>query len=268
LIVIIFAGLDIGSTTGKAVLLDEDGKIIATYIMQATPNPEQTARMCLNTVLEQSGHKEEEIGFMVGTGYGRVKIPFASENISEISCHAMGAKWLCPTVRTVIDIGGQDCKAISVREDGRVKEFVMNDKCAAGTGRFMEGQARVMGVKIEDFSELYQRAKNPTSISSQCSVFAESEIISQLNKGDSISDIVAGIHASIVTRLVSLLRRVELVNDLTITGGCAKNDGLMAMLQDKAGVKIVHLPEDPQLVGALGAAVLARDRRLKKQEAA
>ena len=264
----IFAGLDIGSTTGKAALLDESGKIIGTYIMQATPNPEQTARLCLNAVLEKSGHKEEELGFMVGTGYGRVKIPFASENISEISCHAMGAKWLCPTVRTVIDIGGQDCKVISVRDDGRVKEFVMNDKCAAGTGRFMEGQARVMGVKISDFSRLSLESKNPTFISSQCSVFAESEIITQLNKGSSISDVVAGIHSSIVLRLVGLLRRIDLQEDLTVTGGCAKNEGLISMLQEKAGVKIVRLTEDPQLVGALGAAVLARDRWLKKEAAA
>jgi predicted CoA-substrate-specific enzyme activase len=263
----IFAGVDIGSTTGKALLLDEEGKVIGFHITEATPKPERTARICLDAVLEKAKAKEKDIAYMVGTGYGRVKIPFASENISEITCHATGAKWLCPTVRTVVDIGGQDCKVIGVREDGKVREFVMNDKCAAGTGRFLESQARVLGVKIEDLSELSKRAETPALISAQCSVFAESEIITQLNEGNSVENVVAGIHVAIASRLISLLKRVGIQEDLTVTGGCAKNDGLIRILQEKAGVRVVHLREDPQIVGALGAAVLAQEKWRKKMAA-
>ena len=260
----IFAGVDIGSTTGKALLLDDQDKILGSTIMEVTTRPERTARICVDNVLQQAGVKEEDIKFMVGTGYGRVKIPFASDNISEITCHATGAKWLHPTVRTVVDIGGQDCKVIGVRDDGKVREFVMNDKCAAGTGRFLESQARVLDVKIAEFSELSKKADAPALISAQCSVFAESEVITQLNEGNSIPNIVAGIHVAIASRLISLLKRVGIEEDLTVSGGCAKNEGLIKILQDKVGVNIVFLREDPQIVGALGAAVLARQKWEKK----
>jgi predicted CoA-substrate-specific enzyme activase len=263
----IFAGVDIGSTTGKALLVKDDGKIIASMIMEATPKPEETARICVDTVLRQAGLREQDINYMVGTGYGRVKIPFASENISEITCHAMGAKWLCPTVRTVVDIGGQDCKVIGVRDDGKVREFVMNDKCAAGTGRFLEAMARVLRVRIDELSNLSIKADSPALISSQCSVFAESEVITQLNEGNSIENIVAGIHIAIASRLISLLKRVGIEEDLTISGGCAKNRGLISILQEKIGVTVVHLNEDPQIVGALGAAILAKERWRKKAAA-
>lgn len=263
----IFAGLDIGSTTGKALLLDDQGKVIGFHLTEATPKPENTARICMDAVLQRAGLKEKDIAYMVGTGYGRVKIPFASENISEITCHATGAKWLCPSVRTVVDIGGQDCKVIGVRDDGRVREFVMNDKCAAGTGRFLESQARVLGVRIEDLSDLSKRADSPALISSQCSVFAESEIITQLNEGNSIENVVAGIHVAIASRLITLLKRVGIQEDLTVSGGCAKNEGLISILKERAGVNIVHLREDPQIVGALGAAVLAREKWRRKEAA-
>jgi len=260
----IFAGVDIGSTTGKALLLNDEDKILASTIMEVTTRPEKTARICIDEVLQQAGLKEEAIDFMVGTGYGRVKIPFASDNISEITCHATGAKWLHPTVKTVVDIGGQDCKVIGVKDDGKVREFVMNDKCAAGTGRFLESQARVLNVRIDDFSEQSKKADSPALISAQCSVFAESEVITQLNEGNSIPNIVAGIHVAIASRLISLLKRVGIEEDLTVSGGCAKNEGLIKILQDKVGVNIVYLREDPQIVGALGAAVLARQKWEKK----
>lgn len=263
----VFAGVDIGSTTGKALLLDAEGLILGSCIIEATPKPEETARICIGTVLEKVGLKEKDVAYMIGTGYGRVKIPFASENISEITCHGRGAKWLCPTVRTVVDIGGQDCKVIALREDGRVREFVMNDKCAAGTGRFLESQARVLRVKIEEFSELSQRADSPALISAQCSVFAESEVITQLNEGNSIENVVAGIHVAIASRLISLLKRVGIQEDLTVSGGCAKNEGLIRILEEKVGVTVVHLREDPQIVGALGAAVLAQEKCRKRAAA-
>jgi (R)-2-hydroxyacyl-CoA dehydratese activating ATPase len=261
----LFAGVDVGSTTGKALLLDDSGKIQAYHIMTCLPRPEETARRCLRAALEKGGIEEKDILFTVATGYGRVKIPFANENISEITCHAMGAKWLCPTIRTVLDIGGQDCKAIGVRDDGKVREFVMNDKCAAGTGRFLESQARVLGIGIEDLSVLSNKANAPAVISAQCSVFAESEVITQLNDGNSLENIVTGIHLSIITRLMSLLKRVGIKEDLTVAGGCAKNEGLISMLQKVSGIKIVRLKEDPQITGALGAALLARERYQKQR---
>jgi len=260
----IFAGVDVGSTTGKALLLDDGNGILAQTIMDVMTQPEKTARICIDAVLKEAGLGEKDVAYMVGTGYGRVKIPFASDNISEITCHAVGAKWLCPTVRTVVDIGGQDCKVIGVRDDGKVREFVMNDKCAAGTGRFLEAQARVLKVRLGDLSGLSKMANSPALISSQCSVFAESEVITQLNEGNSIENIVAGIHISIASRLISLLKRVGIEEDLTVSGGCAKNEGLIEILQEKVGVNVVHLNADPQIVGALGAAVLARERWLKK----
>ena len=260
----VFAGVDVGSTTGKALLLGAGGEVLARTIMEVSTRPEQTARICMDRVLAQAGLAEGDVSYMVGTGYGRVKIPFASANVSEITCHAVGAKRLCPTVGTVVDIGGQDCKVIGVRDDGKVREFVMNDKCAAGTGRFLEAQARVLKVSLEAFSDLSVQADAPALISAQCSVFAESEVISQLNEGNSVANIVAGIHIAIASRLVSLLKRVGIQEDLTVTGGCAKNLGLIRMLREKVGVEVVPLPEDPQIVGALGAAALAREKWSKE----
>ncbi|MEW6443053.1 MAG: acyl-CoA dehydratase activase [bacterium] len=262
-----FAGVDIGSTTGKALLINDRNDVLSSIIIEATPRPEETARICMQAVLKKAGLNEQDIAYMVGTGYGRVKIPFASENISEITCHAMGSKWLCPTVKTVVDIGGQDCKVIGLRDDGRVREFVMNDKCAAGTGRFLESQARVLRVRIEQLSDLSKRSDCPAMISAQCSVFAESEIITQLNEGNSVENVVAGIHVAIASRLISLLKRVGIQEDLTVSGGCAKNDGLIRILEDKVGARVVRLREDPQIVGALGAAVLAREKWQKKAAA-
>jgi len=260
----VFVGVDVGSTTGKALLLDEQDRILAQEIMDVTTRPEVTARRCVDSVLARAGLREADMAFMVGTGYGRVKIPFASENISEITCHAAGAKWLCPPVKTVVDIGGQDCKVIGVRDDGKVREFVMNDKCAAGTGRFLEAMARVLKEDLSRFSELSRKAGSPVLISAQCSVFAESEVITQLNEGTAIENIIAGIHVAIASRLISLLKRVGIQEDLTVSGGCAKNQGLIDILQERTGVRVVPLREDPQIVGALGAAVLARDKWRRK----
>ncbi len=256
----LFVGIDIGSTTGKGVILNHKGSILASTIREATPRPEETARLCLDDLFTSARVSGNDVSYMVGTGYGRIRISRADENISEITCHATGAIWLCPSVRTVLDIGGQDCKAIGVRDDGKVREFAMNDKCAAGTGRFLEGMARVLRVSLDDLSSLSTAAQTPALISSQCSVFAESEVITQLNEGTAIENIVAGIHIAIASRLVTLLKRVGIERDLTVSGGCAKNKGLLAALEDKIGVTVVPLKEDPQLVGAIGAALLAREK--------
>jgi len=200
----------------------------------------------------------------VGTGYGRLKVPFANENVSEITCHARGAYWLCPTVRTVVDIGGQDCKVMSVSAEGKVVEFVMNDRCAAGTGRFFEAMARVLDCGLEGLSRLSLQATSPATISSQCSVFAESEVITLVNEGVNLPDIVAGLHNSVASRLNSMVGKVGLVEDVALTGGCAKNEGLVKALEGKLGVSVRRLPQDPQIAGAVGAALLAREKASRR----
>lgn len=256
----IVAGCDVGSTTGKAVIMNDH--TIASYtIMWCKPRPEETARIAINEVMEKVGLSSlEELDYIVGTGYGRLKIPFANENISEITCHGVGAHWLRNSVRTIIDIGGQDLKVIGLDDSGRVIDFVMNDKCAAGTGKFLENMARALGLTLEELSTISLEATNPAVITSQCSVFAESEVITLLNEGEEVANIANGIHASIASRLVTLVRRVGAKNDITIAGGCAKNAGLIDVLEKRLDTEIVRLPEDPQIIGAIGAALLATER--------
>ena len=260
----IVGGCDVGSATGKAVIM-RNGEIISYEIIPSTTKPEVTARTVMDKAVEKAGLSSiAELDYIVGTGYGRLKVPFANENISEITCHARGAQWLLPTVRTVVDIGGQDCKVMSLAENGRVLEFVMNDRCAAGTGRFFEAMARVLDCGLQGLSELALQGKNPATISSQCSVFAESEVVTLVNEGKELSDIVAGLHASIASRLNSMVRKVGLVEDVVLTGGCAKNDGLAKALEEKLGMSVKKLPIDPQIVGAIGAALIAAERVSKQ----
>lgn len=260
----IVGGCDVGAATGKAVVM-KDGRIASYIIIPCTTKPEVTARIAMDEALEKAGLSSlEDLRYIVGTGYGRLKVPFANENVSEITCHARGAYWLCSTVRTVVDIGGQDCKVISVDDEGKVIEFVMNDRCAAGTGRFFEAMARVLDCGLEGLSSLSLQSKNPATITSQCSVFAESEVIALINEGVELVDIAAGLHNSIAGRLNSMVRKVGLVEDVALTGGCAKNKGLVKILEQKLGVNVKRLPQDPQIVGAVGAALIARER-LKTQ---
>ena len=186
----IVGGCDVGSATGKAVVM-KDGTIASYIIIPSTTKPEATARTVMDEAIEKAGLSSiEDLDYIVGTGYGRLKVPFATTNISEITCHARGAHWMCPTVRTVVDIGGQDCKVMSVSAEGKVVEFTMNDKCAAGTGRFFEAMARVLDCGLDGLSRLSLQGKNPAKISSQCSVFAESEVITLVNEGVDLADIV------------------------------------------------------------------------------
>jgi predicted CoA-substrate-specific enzyme activase len=260
----IVGGCDVGSATGKAVIM-RNGDVISYEIIPSTTKPEVTARTVMDKAVEKAGLSSiADLDYIVGTGYGRLKVPFANENISEITCHARGAQWLLPTVRTVVDIGGQDCKVMSLGENGKVLEFVMNDRCAAGTGRFFEAMARVLDCGLQGLSELALQGKNPATISSQCSVFAESEVVTLVNEGMELSDIVAGLHASIASRLNSMVRKVGLVEDVVLTGGCAKNDGLAKALEDKLGVTVKKLSLDPQIAGAIGAALIAAERVSKQ----
>ncbi len=256
----IVGGCDIGSTTGKAVVM-KDGEIISSHIVPSTTSPEKTARLAMDEAIKQSGLSSiEDMEKIVGTGYGRLKVPFAEENISEITCHARGAHWMSPTVRTVVDIGGQDCKVMALTDKGSVLEFVMNDRCAAGTGRFFEAMARALHCGLEGISSLDNQGENGASITSQCSVFAESEVVTLVNEGTDLKNIIAGINNSVAARLTSMVRRVGLKEDLALTGGCSKNDGLAKALAAKLEVSVVKLPLDPQLAGAVGAALLASEK--------
>jgi predicted CoA-substrate-specific enzyme activase len=255
----IVGGCDIGSATGKAVVM-KDGTIASYIIIPSTTKPEVTARIAMDEAIKKAGLSSlNDLQYIVGTGYGRLKVPFANENISEITCHARGAHWLCPTVRTVLDIGGQDCKAMSLDDKGKVIDFVLNDKCAAGTGKFFENMARALDSGLQGLSSLSLQSKNPAIITSQCSVFAESEVITLINEGVDLVDIAAGLHMSVAGRLSSMLRRVGLVEDVALTGGCAKNEGLVKALEEKLRMSVRRLPEDPQIVGAVGAAIIAKE---------
>ncbi len=258
--VLIVAGCDVGSTTGKALLLRGE-EILGYSIIPCAVRPELTAEQALELAVREAGlGSQKEIAYVVGTGYGRVRIPFADENVSEITCHGVGAFFLRPSERTLIDIGGQDCKVIRISSQGRVVDFAMNDKCAAGTGRFFEAMSRVLEVSLEELSLLSLRAFRAAQITSQCSVFAESEVITLLNEGVDIADIAAGINEAIASRLAALVRKVGVEGRLSVSGGCAKNQGLIMALERKLGVETEELGVDPQIVGALGAAVIAGRR--------
>ena len=255
----IIAGCDVGSLTGKAVILKNE-EILSYSIVPTTPKPERTARNAMDEALEKGNLTLEEIDFIVGTGYGRVKIPFANSELSELSCHGKGAHSLIPSIRTIIDVGGQDCKVIKVSKEGKILDFAMNDKCAAGTGRFLEVMAKTLELKLEELGPISLRSKNQAKITAQCSVFAETEVVSLMADGVEVADIVAGIHDAIASRIMSLVYRVGLEKDLTITGGVAKNIGVVAYLEKKLGIETKKLPVDPQLMGALGAALTAKEK--------
>lgn len=258
------AGCDIGSTTGKAVIMD-NGQIMAYTIIPCLPNPVATAYLVMEEVLEKAGLSSlDQVEYIVGTGYGRIMLPFAHSNISEITCHGRGAWWLSKSVRTIIDIGGQDCKVIALHENGMVRDFTMNDKCAAGTGKFLESLAQILEIGLEDLSTLSLKAESPAIFSNQCTVFVEAEIITLINRGRSEADIVSGVHTSIANRLSSLVKNVGFREDLVLAGGCAKNLGLTSILEEKLKTRIKRLPEDPQIIGALGAALIARESLEKK----
>ena len=254
-----FAGCDVGSTTGKAIILDETGNIVASAIVESQIAPELTARNALGEAIAQVEglNAIEECAGLVGTGYGRNEVPFADDNVSEISCHAKGAHYVDPSIRTIIDIGGQDIKTIAIDDQGGVLEFSMNDKCAAGTGSFFQVMSRVFKMNLDEFSLLSLTAKKSISVSAQCSVFAETEVISLLAKKYSPADIAAGIQASVAKRCFSMLKRVGTRDRIVVSGGCAKNKGLIKALEKLLRVEVLPLKTDPQLMGALGAAVFA-----------
>ena len=254
----ITAGIDIGSRASKAVVL-KNGKILASFIGDTGAESVVTSKMTMAKTLEGTGLKIEDMDYIVATGYGRVLVPFANENISEISCHARGINYSFPSVRTILDMGGQDCKAISVDGEGKVTNFVMNDKCAGGTGRFLEMIADVLGAQLADIGDMALRSKSAIPFNTICAVFARSEAVAYLRKGVSKNDILSGLNEAISVRCLNLLKRVSIQKDFSISGGIAKNKGMVAKLTEKVGLKPL-LADDPQLAGCLGAALFARDR--------
>jgi predicted CoA-substrate-specific enzyme activase len=250
------AGCDIGSLSAKAVIMKDDC-IVASSVIFARPEPGESARVVMDGALKKAGLTMDDISCCVGTGYGRNGIPFARTVESEITCHGKAAQWLKPQVRMVIDIGGQDAKAIRIDETGKVVRYAYNDRCASGTGRFLEIMAASMGVDLDAMGDISSQARNPVSLSNQCVVFAETEIISLINAGRELPDIVNGLHKALSHRVASLARSIELDSEITMTGGVAKNQGMFDALQDALGVKLIRMDTDPQIIGAVGAALLA-----------
>ncbi len=257
-----FGGCDSGSTYTKCVIIDETGKMVADVTIRSRINAVLSCEEALNEAIKQVDalNSPKDLTYLVGTGYGRNKVPFADENISEISCHAMGVHVADPSVKAIIDIGGQDVKGIAVDTDGTVLNFAMNDKCAAGTGRFFEAMARAFEMSLDDFSKLSLKAKNVIPITSQCTVFAESEVISLVGEGKAMDEIAAGIELSVAKRCFVMSKKAGAVDKITLTGGCAKNAGLKAAIEQVLKLKVIDLPIDPQLMGALGAAEYARQK--------
>lgn len=255
-------GVDSGSTSTNAVILDQNKKLIAFSVIRTGAKAGESAAKILDDVLEKAGLKREDISWIVSTGYGRVSIPYADENVTEISCHGRGAHYFNPNIRTILDIGGQDSKGIRLNEKGEVVDFVMNDKCAAGTGRFLEMIAKSLEVSLDELGPIALKSTEQIEITSMCSVFAESEVISLIANNKEKSDIAWGICRAIANKAFSLLKRVGPEEEFMMTGGVAKNPGVVKAVEEKLGAKLYICPE-PEIVGAAGAALYALDQIAK-----
>ncbi|MDD9147547.1 acyl-CoA dehydratase activase [Sporolactobacillus sp. CQH2019] len=257
-------GMDIGSTTSKGVILQDGTSIVASSIVAAgtgTRGPQRT----LESLFKQSDLKETDITRTVVTGYGRLRFDQADQQISELSCHAKGAHYIYPDVRIIIDIGGQDAKALKLDSKGQLMDFAMNDKCAAGTGRFLDAMARVLEVDVSELSKLADQSQNSVSISSTCTVFAESEVISHLSDGKKPEDIAAGVDRSISKRVSSLAKRIGIEREVTMTGGVARNSNLVRFMEKAIGGIPIKVSPYAQLMGAIGAAIYAWEQDTGKR---
>ena len=251
-----FAGIDIGSTMTKVVIMDE--KIIASIVGPTGPEHRRLADQVMAEALKKAHLPFEAIDYIVSTGYGRINVPFADKQITEISCHAKGIAYLFPKASTVIDVGGQDSKGIKIGGNGKPVNFIMNDKCAAGSGRFLDILADALGLDIAELGPLSLDSKQPSEISNICTVYAEQEVRSKLVRGTPLSDLVAGIHESLANRIFRMVNRLKVEPEIILTGGVAKNIGFVKALSDKLGHETT-VPSDPLLTGALGAALLGKD---------
>ena len=259
----ITCGIDVGSLSAEAVIL-MDSEIEAYSLIRTGPDSAQTARQALDEALQKTDIPRPEIDYTVATGYGRVIVPFADRNITEISCHAKGAHYFLPSVHTILDMGGQDCKAIRCDQTGKVKNFLMNDKCAAGTGRALEVMASLLQIPLEEIGPLSLKFGGaPAKISNTCVVFAKSEVLSLMREGVPPNEILAGLCDGIADRVSALIRRVGIEADFVISGGISKNSGIVKRLEERLQIK-AFISDEPQIVGAVGAALFARDLLLRK----
>ncbi len=251
-----FAGIDTGSLSTEAVIIAEND-IIHYTILPTGSDGVAAARDAYNKALTKAGIDEKEVTTVVSTGYGRHTIDFATKAVTEITCHALGAEHVMPEAKTVIDIGGQDSKVIKLATDGRVEDFAMNDKCAAGTGRFLEVMANTLETTLEDMQKISQSAIGDVKISNTCTVFAESEVVGLLARGTDKSEIARALHQSVALRIVGMVKRLRADGPYVATGGVAKNTGVIREVGNMLGADI-YVWEEPQIIGALGAALHAR----------
>lgn len=258
-----FAGIDIGSTMTKAVILDEG--VIAAVIGPTGPEHRRLANQVMEEALNRAGISFDAVTYVVATGYGRINVPFSDKQVTEISCHAKGVHHLFPDAKTIIDIGGQDSKAIQLDSAGKISNFVMNDKCAAGSGRFVEMIADALELKLDEVGPLSLESTKPAHISSICTIWAQQEVTAAQAKGTPIADLVAGVHNSLADRVVRMAKRLNVEREVILTGGGAKNVGLEKAISTYLGEDI-QVPEEPLLTGALGAAIFGRDAYRKAVE--
>lgn len=255
-----FGGIDVGSLSTDAVILDENGRIAGYSIVETGANSTEAAEEALAKALDGAGLDRTGLRRIVSTGYGRISVPFADSKVTEISCHGLGAYTLFPDTGLVIDIGGQDSKVIKVGPGGRVLDFTMNDKCAAGTGRFLEVMAAKLQVPLDRMGDLSLAATSEVRISSVCTVFAESEVVSLVARNHPKEEIIRGIHRAILNRVWSMVKVLGIQFEVTMSGGVAKNRGVVAFLEENLG-RPVHVYREPQIIGALGAALFAMRHR-------
>jgi predicted CoA-substrate-specific enzyme activase len=256
-----FAGIDIGSLTCDAVIINEGAEIVSSAIVLTGARSRNAIESAYDNAVEQAGLSRGDISGLISTGYGREQVEGRQKSITEISCHARGAHFLFPGTSLILDIGGQDSKTIRVGEGGQVMDFAMNDKCAAGTGRFFQVMARALEIDLDDFGELAAKSNRGLSISSMCTVFAESEVVSLVARGEKVEDIVAGLCRAVAERTRALAQRVGIAPEVTMTGGVAKNLGVVRALEGLLEHSF-NIPDEPQIVGALGAALYAREAAL------
>ena len=256
------AGVDVGSTQTKATIINEAGEIVSRSLTDTGSNVVHAAEAAFQEALESVKLREEEVEYIVGTGYGRYRVTFGNTQVTEISCHARGAVHMIPQTRTVLDMGGQDTKAIRIGSSGEILDFCMNDKCAAGTGRFLGAASSALEISLDELGPTALQSSKPVKISTTCTVFAESEVISWVGKGKKIEDILWGVHQSIASRSVGLMRRVGIEEEVSFTGGVAKNIGMITALEEKLELKL-NVSNESHYMGALGAALFALDFILK-----
>lgn len=258
---IYFAGIDLGSTMTKIVILDEAESVVASVVNHTGAEHRRLANKLMEEALAVAGLDIGDISYVMATGYGRINVPFADKQITELSCHARGVASFFPNARVAIDIGGQDAKALKIR-NGKLMDFVMSDKCAAGTGRFLEVIARVLGLEVGELDAVSLQATGKVPVSSVCTVFAQQEVTNHLSDGVPLPDVVAGLHDAIASRVARMARRFKIESDVVFTGGVAHNGGVVRALTENLGLEVL-VPDKPLLSGAIGAALLGKEAAMK-----